>query len=77
MVEGRYRWRQRMDTKLLIGKGADLESKDKENSRTLLSWAAANGHEAVVMRRVLNWSLRTNMGRCRCCWPQREGVRQS
>ena len=34
--------------KLLLEKGADLESKDREYSRTPLSWAAENGHEAVV-----------------------------
>jgi hypothetical protein len=33
--------------KLLLEKGADLESKDN-NGRTPLSWAAENGHEAVV-----------------------------
>jgi ankyrin repeat protein len=34
--------------KLLLEKGAELETKDKDNSRTPLSWAAENGHEAVV-----------------------------
>jgi ankyrin repeat protein len=34
--------------KLLVEKGADLESKDPEYGRTLLSWAAEIGHEAVV-----------------------------
>jgi ankyrin repeat protein len=33
--------------KLLLEKGADTESKDNY-SQTLLSWAAYNGHEAVV-----------------------------
>ena len=33
--------------KLLLEKGAELESKD-EYGRTPLSWAAENGHEAVV-----------------------------
>jgi ankyrin repeat protein len=32
--------------KLLLEKGAELESKDKDG-RTPLSWAAENGHEAV------------------------------
>ena len=34
--------------KLLLEKGAELESKDTEYGRTPLSWAAGNGHEAVV-----------------------------
>jgi ankyrin repeat protein len=33
--------------KLLLDKGADLQSKDKYG-RTPLSWAAEKGHEAVV-----------------------------
>jgi ankyrin repeat protein len=34
--------------KLLVEKGADLESKDKDFRWTPLLWAAARGHEAVV-----------------------------
>ena len=34
--------------KLLLEKGAELETKDKSYSRTPLSWAAEHGHEAVV-----------------------------
>jgi hypothetical protein len=34
--------------KLLLEKGADIESKDSKDSRTPLLWAARNGHEAVV-----------------------------
>ena len=34
--------------KLLLEKGAELESKDDFYGRTPLSWAAGNGHEAVV-----------------------------
>jgi ankyrin repeat protein len=34
--------------KLLLEKGAELESKDGYDGRTLLSWAAGKGHEAVV-----------------------------
>ena len=34
--------------KLLLEKGADVESKDRRYGRTPLSWAAEEGHEAVV-----------------------------
>jgi ankyrin repeat protein len=36
--------------KLLLEKGAELEAKDEDShyGRTPLSWAAMNGHEAVV-----------------------------
>jgi ankyrin repeat protein len=34
--------------KLLLEKGAKLESKDYENGRTPLAWAAERGHEVVV-----------------------------
>jgi ankyrin repeat protein len=34
--------------KLLLEKGADVESNDTRNGRTPLSWAAGSGHEAVV-----------------------------
>jgi len=34
--------------KLLLEKGAELETKDEYYGRTPLSWAAENGHEAVV-----------------------------
>ena len=34
--------------KLLLDKGADLESKDDKYGQTPLSWAAENGREAVV-----------------------------
>jgi ankyrin repeat protein len=35
-------------TKLLLEKGADVESKDRQNDLTPLWWAAWNGHKAVV-----------------------------
>jgi ankyrin repeat protein len=34
--------------KLLLEKGADVESKGRGDGRTPLSWAAENGHEAVI-----------------------------
>src|ERR1700754_2752613 len=34
--------------RLLVKKGADLESKDSRYSQTPLSWAAEKGHEALV-----------------------------
>jgi ankyrin repeat protein len=33
---------------MILEKGAELESKDDKYRRTPLSWAAENGHEAVV-----------------------------
>jgi ankyrin repeat protein len=33
---------------LLLKSGAELESKDRRYGWTPLSWAAANGHEAMV-----------------------------
>jgi ankyrin repeat protein len=33
---------------LLLEKGAELESKDDRWGQTPLSWAAENGHDAVV-----------------------------
>ncbi|EWY79535.1 hypothetical protein FOYG_17336 [Fusarium oxysporum NRRL 32931] len=38
----------RVLVKLLLEKGADVESKDDKYGRTPLSWAARNGHVAVV-----------------------------
>ncbi len=34
--------------KLLLEKGAELESRDKHSGQTLLLWAAENGHEVTV-----------------------------
>jgi ankyrin repeat protein len=34
--------------KLLLEKGTELETKDKDYGWTPLSWAASNGREAVV-----------------------------
>ena len=40
-------------TRVLIKRGADLESKDRDG-RTLLLWAAKNGHKAVVQLLIEN-----------------------
>ena len=37
-----------MDERKLLERGAELDSKDNIYGRTPLSWAAENGHEAVV-----------------------------
>ena len=34
--------------RLLVEKGAEIDSKDSQSGRTPLSWAAGNGHEAVA-----------------------------
>ncbi|KAA8649638.1 uncharacterized protein ATNIH1004_002309 [Aspergillus tanneri] len=34
--------------RMLLEQGVDVESKDNEQGRTLLSWASSNGHVAVV-----------------------------
>jgi ankyrin repeat protein len=34
--------------KLLLEKGAEVDSKDRKYGRTPLLWAVKNGHEAVV-----------------------------
>jgi ankyrin repeat protein len=34
--------------KLLLEKGADVESKNRSGGMTPLSWATRNGHKAVV-----------------------------
>src|SRR5438045_170711 len=44
---GCMEWAQGM-VKLLLEKGAKLETKDEEYGQMLLSWAAEYGHEAVV-----------------------------
>src|SRR5436190_933809 len=52
MARRRYRGLRRGGheavVKLLLEKGADLESKDDVDGGTPLWWAAKNGHEAVV-----------------------------
>jgi ankyrin repeat protein len=49
--------------KLLLEKGAEVESKDKYN-QTPLSWAAYEGHETVVNLLIQSGAeLRTNVAR--------------
>ena len=46
---------------LLLEKGAKLETKDTSHGQTLLSLAAASGHEAVVkllLEKALSWRVR-------------------
>jgi ankyrin repeat protein len=52
--------------KLLLEKGAKLESKDKKYGQTPLSWAAARGHEVVVkllLERSAELDSKDNNGR--------------
>jgi len=52
--------------KLLLEKGAELETKDKEYSRTPLSHAAENRHEAVVkllLEKGAELETKSNSGR--------------
>ena len=65
--------------KLLVEKGADLESKDRDG-QTPLSLAAMNGHEAVVKLLVEKGAdLESKDGITvghRYCWLQQMGMRQ-
>ena len=65
--------------KLLLEKGAELETKD-EYGQTPLSWAARNGHEAVVKLLLEKGAeLETkdkDMVRRRCHGLQRMGTRR-
>ena len=49
MVGWVAQWGEEAVVKLLLEKGAELESRDKKFGRTPLLWAAANGREGVVM----------------------------
>jgi ankyrin repeat protein len=57
--------------KLLVEKGANVESKDKRG-QTPLSWAAEFGYEAVVqllVKKGLTWIPRVKKARRRCGGP--------
>ncbi|KAI0447277.1 hypothetical protein F4803DRAFT_364494 [Xylaria telfairii] len=57
--------------KLLLEKGADLESKDTAYGRTPLSWAARNGHEGVVkllLEKGADLESKDNSGRTPLSW---------
>ena len=61
--------------RLLIEKGAELESKDREG-RTPLSWAAVNGHEDVVrllLERGAEFELKDSKGRTPLSWAAENG----
>ena len=62
--------------KLLLEKGAEVESKDKEYGGTPLSWAAGNGHEAVVkllLQKGAELETRSKYGRTPLSWAGGEG----
>jgi ankyrin repeat protein len=61
--------------KLLVEKGADLESKDSDG-RTPLSWAAENGYEAVVkllVEKGADLESRDRVGRTSLSWAAGNG----
>ena len=64
--------------KLLVEKGADLESKDRY-SRTPLSWAAIYGHEAVVkllVEKGADIESKDRFNRTPLSWAKVTGMRQ-
>ena len=64
--------------KLLLEKGADVESKD-QYGQTPLSWAAENGHEAVVkllLEKGADVESKDRLARRRCRGRQRRGTRR-
>jgi ankyrin repeat protein len=64
--------------KLLLEKGAELESKNNDG-QTPLSWAAGNGHEAVVkllLEKGAELEIKDrNDGRTPLVWAAREWAR--
>jgi ankyrin repeat protein len=61
--------------RLLLEKGADVESRDNEG-RTPLGWAAEKGHEVVVkllLERGAELEPRDNDGRTPLGWAARRG----
>ncbi len=65
--------------KLLLEKGADFESKDK-NGKTPLSWAAQYGHAAIIkllIEKGANFETRDRAAGRRCRGLQRTGARWS
>jgi hypothetical protein len=62
--------------KLLLEKGAELETKDKDYGQTPLSWAAENGHEAVVkllLEKGAELETKSNNGRTPLSWAAARG----
>ena len=65
--------------KLLLEKGAELESKDTEYGQTPLSWAAENGHEAVVkllLEKGAEPKHKDYNGQTPLSWRRRTGMRR-
>jgi hypothetical protein len=58
--------------KLLLEKGADLESKDKKYGRTPLSWAAESGHKAVEGTKL---ESKSKHGQTSLSWAARKGYK--
>ena len=62
--------------KLLLEKGAELETNDKGYGRTALSWAAENGHEAVVellLEKSAKLETKSHDGRTALSWAAEKG----
>jgi ankyrin repeat protein len=57
--------------KLLLEKGANMESKDTRHGRMPLSWTAENGHEAVVkllLEKGVDVECKSDNSRMPLCW---------
>jgi ankyrin repeat protein len=62
--------------KLLLEKGAELESKDEDWGQTPLSWAAGSGHEAVVkllLEKGAELESKDKYGQTPLSWAARSG----
>jgi ankyrin repeat domain-containing protein 50 len=62
--------------KLLLEKGAELETKDEEYGQTPLSWAARNEHEAVVkllLEKGAKLETKDDIGRTPLSWAAEKG----
>ncbi|KAK7422144.1 hypothetical protein QQZ08_009612 [Neonectria magnoliae] len=59
--------------KLLLEKGAKIEAKDSWHGRTLLSWAARNGHEIIVKLLLEKVESKDRSGRTPLSWAAGSG----